>query len=170
LTFLTGTGRHRAQIAHFFRGQNGSWSPLGVGLIVGKRLYRIRRRCGSLVVSEGSGSKPHGHLPTDLRNRRNLARGGYSSSPVLDLQGQARRRHSFGEFLHRRWRRARATGGERQGRGSRWGPVVLDSTSRRPTRCPPLGPPPPEIVFGRPPGTAPRGTRRARAQSNLQRR
>ena len=28
------------------------------------------------------------------------------------------------------------------------GPVVLDSTSRRPTRCPPLGPPPPEIVFG----------------------
>ena len=30
--------------------------------------------------------------PTDLRNRRNLARGGYSSSPVLDLQGQARRR------------------------------------------------------------------------------
>ena len=69
--------------------------------------------------------------PTDLRNRRNLARGvllvdSESSSPV---QGQARRRHSFREFLHRGWRRARTTGGERQGRGSRLGPVVLDSTS-----------------------------------------
>ena len=87
-------------------------------------------------------------LPYDLRNRRNLARGGYSSSPVLDLQGQARRRHSFGEFLFRGGRPARTTGGKRQGRGSRWGPVVLDSTSRRPTRCPPLGPPPSEIDFG----------------------
>ena len=65
--------------------------------------------------------------PTDLRNRRNLARGvllvdSESSSPV---QGQARRRHSFREFLHRGWRRARTTGGGRQGRGlgSRWGPV-----------------------------------------------
>ena len=43
--------------------------------------------------------------PTDLRNRRNLARGvllvdSESSSPV---QGQARRRHSFGEFLFRGW-------------------------------------------------------------------
>ena len=69
------------------------------------------------------------YLPNDLRNRRNLARGGYSSSPVPDLQGQARLRHSFREFLHRGWRRARTTGGERQGRGSRLGPVVLDSTS-----------------------------------------
>ena len=62
------------------------------------------------------------YLPTDLRNRRNLARGGYSSSPVLDLQGQARRRHSFREFLHRGWRRARTTGGERQGREVAGGP------------------------------------------------
>ena len=52
LTFFTGTGRHRVQIAHFFRGQIGSWRPLGVGLVLGKRLSRIRRRCGSLVSSE----------------------------------------------------------------------------------------------------------------------
>ena len=58
LTFLTGTGRHRVQIAHFFRGLIGSWRSLGVGLVVGSRLYRIRRRCGSLVVSESCGSKP----------------------------------------------------------------------------------------------------------------
>ena len=29
-----------------------------VGLVVGKRLYRIRRRCSSLVLSESPGSKP----------------------------------------------------------------------------------------------------------------
>ena len=58
LTFLSGTGRHRVQITHFFRGQIGSWRPLGVGLVVGKRLHRIRRRCGSLVLSESPGNKP----------------------------------------------------------------------------------------------------------------
>ena len=58
LTFFTGTGRHRAQFAHFFRGQVGSWRPLGVGLVAGSRLYRIRHRCGSLVLSESPGSKP----------------------------------------------------------------------------------------------------------------
>ena len=57
LTFFTGTGRHRAQIAHFFRGQIGSWRSLGVGLVVGKRRYRIRHRCGSQKLPEGSGSK-----------------------------------------------------------------------------------------------------------------
>ena len=46
LTFLTGTGRHRVQITRFFRGQIGSWRPLGVGLVVGSRLRRIRRRLG----------------------------------------------------------------------------------------------------------------------------
>ena len=46
LTFFTGTGRHRVQIAHFFRGQIGSWRSLGVGLVVGSRLRRIRRRLG----------------------------------------------------------------------------------------------------------------------------
>ena len=58
LTFLTGTGRHRAQIAHFFRGQIGSWRPLEVGLVVGSRLHRIRHRCGGLVLSESLKSKP----------------------------------------------------------------------------------------------------------------
>lgn len=36
--------------------------------------------------------------PTDLRNRRNLARGGYSSRPVPDLRGQARLRPPFTSF------------------------------------------------------------------------
>jgi hypothetical protein len=52
LTFFTGTGRHRAQIAHFFRGQIGSWRSRGVGLVIGSRPHRIRRQCGSLVLSE----------------------------------------------------------------------------------------------------------------------
>ena len=58
LTFLTGTGRHRVQIIYFFRIQIGSRTPSGIGLGSGSRLYRIRRRCGSLVLSGGSGSKP----------------------------------------------------------------------------------------------------------------
>ena len=37
---------------HFFRGQRPS-PRLGVGLVVGKRLHRIRRRCGSLVSHVG---------------------------------------------------------------------------------------------------------------------
>ena len=45
LTSFTGTGRHRDQITQLFRGQIGSWRPLRVDLVVGKRLYRIRRRC-----------------------------------------------------------------------------------------------------------------------------
>ena len=52
MAFLTGTGRHRVQITYFFRGQIGSWRPLGVGLVVGKRLHRLRHRCSSLEVSE----------------------------------------------------------------------------------------------------------------------
>ena len=55
---LRGTGRHRVQITYFFRGQIGSWRPLGVGLVVGKCLHRIRHRCGSLVLSQSPGSKP----------------------------------------------------------------------------------------------------------------
>ena len=47
LTFLTGTGCHRAQIIYFFRIQTGSWRSLEVGLVVGSRLHRIRHRCGS---------------------------------------------------------------------------------------------------------------------------
>ena len=38
------------------------------------------------------------YLPNDLRNRRNLARGGYSSRPVPDLRGQARLRPPFTSF------------------------------------------------------------------------
>jgi hypothetical protein len=41
-----GNGCHRAQIIYFFRGQIGSWRSLGVGLVVGSRLCRIRRRLG----------------------------------------------------------------------------------------------------------------------------
>ena len=57
LTFFTGTGRHRVQIAHFFRGLIGSWRPLEVGVVVGSPLHRIRHRCGSLVLSESPESK-----------------------------------------------------------------------------------------------------------------
>ena len=46
LTFFTGTGRHRGQMTRIFRGQLGSWRSLGVGLVVGSRLRRIRRRLG----------------------------------------------------------------------------------------------------------------------------
>ena len=53
---LTGTGRHRVQIAHFLWVQIGSWRPLGVGLVVGSRLDRIRRRCDSLELPESSGT------------------------------------------------------------------------------------------------------------------
>ena len=66
-TFFTGTGRHRVQIAHSFRGQNGSWRSLEVGLVVGSRLHRIRRRCGSLVLSGSSGSKPWPKVAIPLR-------------------------------------------------------------------------------------------------------
>ena len=42
MTFLTGTGRHRVQITHFFRGQIGSRTPSGIGLGSGSRLHRMR--------------------------------------------------------------------------------------------------------------------------------
>ena len=46
LTFFTGTGRHRVQIAHFFRGQVGSRTPSGIGLGSGSRLRRMRQCLG----------------------------------------------------------------------------------------------------------------------------
>jgi len=46
LTFLTGTGRHRAQIIYFFRMQVGSRTPSGIGLGSGSRLRRMRRFLG----------------------------------------------------------------------------------------------------------------------------
>ena len=42
MTFLTGTGRHRVQIAHFFRGQIGARTRSGIGLGSGSRLRRMR--------------------------------------------------------------------------------------------------------------------------------
>ena len=39
---FSGTGRHRAQIIYFFRGQVGSWAPSGIGLGSGGPLRRIR--------------------------------------------------------------------------------------------------------------------------------
>ena len=58
LAFLTGTERHRVQITYFFLIQIGSRTPSEVGLVVGSRLHRKRRRCGSLELPEGSESKP----------------------------------------------------------------------------------------------------------------
>ena len=40
-----------------FSGQIGPWRSLELGLVVGSRRYRIRRRCGSLVLFESPGSK-----------------------------------------------------------------------------------------------------------------
>ena len=57
IAYLTGTGRHRAQIIYFFWIQIGSWGSLEVGLVVGTRLHRIRHRCRSLVLSESPGSQ-----------------------------------------------------------------------------------------------------------------
>ena len=54
MTFLTGTGRHRAQIIYFFRMQIGSRARSGIGLGSGGHLDRIRR---CLVLS---GSKTLG--------------------------------------------------------------------------------------------------------------
>ena len=43
---MTGTGLHRVQIIYFFRGQLGSWTPSGIGLVSDSRLRRMRRRLG----------------------------------------------------------------------------------------------------------------------------
>jgi len=56
IAYFTGTGRHRAQIIYFLWMQIGSWGSLGVGLVVGSRLHRIRHQCSSRVLSESSGS------------------------------------------------------------------------------------------------------------------
>ena len=46
LTFFTGTGCRRVQIAHLFRGQIGSRTASGMGLGSGSRLRRMRRFLG----------------------------------------------------------------------------------------------------------------------------
>ena len=43
LTFLTGTGRHRARIIYFLWMQIGSRTASGTGLRSGSRLKRLRR-------------------------------------------------------------------------------------------------------------------------------
>ena len=58
ISVFDGDGRHRVQIIYFFWMQIGSRARSGLGLGSGGRLYRIRRRCGSLVLSESCGSKP----------------------------------------------------------------------------------------------------------------
>ena len=57
LTFLTGTGRHRAQIIYFFRMQIDSRTPSGIGLGSGSCLRRTRHRCSSLGLSEALEAK-----------------------------------------------------------------------------------------------------------------
>ena len=46
MTFLTGTGRHRAQIIYFFRMLIGPWTPSGIGLGSGGPLGRMRESLG----------------------------------------------------------------------------------------------------------------------------
>ena len=50
----------------FSDGQIGSWTPSGVGLVVGSRLHRIRRCLG---LSGGSGSKSHCQVIHGLMSR-----------------------------------------------------------------------------------------------------
>ena len=67
-TYLTGTGRHRVQIAHFFRGQIGSRTPSGIGLGSGSRLRRMR----PWSSPESSGSKSLGDHDRSLRSGEDL--------------------------------------------------------------------------------------------------
>ena len=46
MTFLTGTGRHRAQIIYFLCMQIGSRTPSGIGMGSGGRLHRKRESLG----------------------------------------------------------------------------------------------------------------------------
>ena len=50
---FSGNGAPFGPYAHFFRGQIGSWRSLGVGMVVGSRLHRIRQRLGSPESSRG---------------------------------------------------------------------------------------------------------------------
>ena len=54
-------GRHRVQIAHFFRMQIGSQTPSGIGLRSGSRLHRMRQCSGlsrELWIENLGGSWP----------------------------------------------------------------------------------------------------------------
>ena len=63
MTFLTETGRHRAQIVYFFRMYIGSRTPSGIGLRSGGPPDRMRR---FLVLPESSGSKTLGDHGGDI--------------------------------------------------------------------------------------------------------
>ena len=76
------------------------------------------------------------HLPNDLRNRRNLARGGYSSRPVPDLRGQARLRPPFTSFCTAGGDELARRGGSDRGGEVAWGP----SWSTQPVEGRPVGP------------------------------
>ena len=52
MTFLTGTGHHRAQIIYFLWMQIGSRTPSGIGLRSDSRLDRMRRFLGPSESSE----------------------------------------------------------------------------------------------------------------------
>ena len=43
-------GRAKAQIKHFFGMQTGSRTPHGLGLMVGRRLHRLRMRFGHSIA------------------------------------------------------------------------------------------------------------------------
>ena len=140
---------------------------LGSELDMGSRLRRMRGRFPLQIHLPRCISS---HLPNDLRNRRNLARGGYSSRPVPDLRGQARLRPPFTSFCTAGGDELARRGGSDRGGEVAWGPPCsTQPVEGRPValRKAPAGG---DRVWYRPPGTAPQGTRRARAQSNLQRR
>ena len=102
-----------------FRGQNGSWRSLEVGLVVGKRLHRLRHRCGGLELPGGSGTHCqaiHGQMsrsaerigrlcPEPGRMRRRRLHTSYNDPrrPPGDL-GTANRQASAGAANARRGR------------------------------------------------------------------
>ena len=53
---FAGNGAPSGPNCTLFRGQIGSQTPSGIGLGSGSPRDRIRRRCGSLVLSESPGS------------------------------------------------------------------------------------------------------------------
>ena len=67
LTFFTGTGRHRVQIIYFFWMQIGPRTPTGVALIVGSRLYRMRRFLGPSGSSGSHCQVIHGFCVVVMR-------------------------------------------------------------------------------------------------------
>jgi len=72
ISLFDGSGCCRAQIKHFLGAQIGSRAPHGLGLIVSRRLYRIRMRFGHPIALKAVDQR-HGQimlwgarLPRDL--------------------------------------------------------------------------------------------------------